>query len=111
MEHRTGAGSVSVFLPTAEVLLREPIQDAQNGKRVQFQQIMGTNRRKVFLFPKHELLALIVPGEDRLFLRKLALQNALIRLDLPIVVWPSDVFATRARTFTTSSAFSPRSAV
>jgi hypothetical protein len=60
---------------------------------------MNTNRRGLFLFPTHELLVQIADGEDRLLLRKIALRDALGRLDQPVVVSPSDVFASRGQTF------------
>ena len=56
--------------------------------------------RRVLLFPEHELLVLIPEGEDRLLLRKIALRDELSRRDHPVVVSPSDVFATRGQTFT-----------
>jgi len=59
--------------------------------------------RSVHLFPEHELLVVIPEGEDRLILRKIALRDAVSRLDLldhPVVVSPSDVFASRRQTFT-----------
>jgi hypothetical protein len=98
-DNRSNSSSVSVLLPTSEVLLTEPMQDPRKGNGNQFHRMMNMNRRGIFLFPTHELLVLIADGEDRLLLRKIALRDALGRLDQPVVVSPSDVLATKGQTF------------
>ena len=96
-DNRSNSKSISILLPTSEVLLTEPMPFPPNGN--QFHRMLNMNRRGIFLFPKHELLVVISEEEDRLLIRKTALREALSRLDRPVVLSPSEVFTARGQTF------------
>jgi serine/threonine protein kinase len=103
-DRQTSASVISILLPTGEVLLKEPVQDPASRDRNHGLQIMHDNKarfngRRVLLFPEHELVVLIPNGENRLLPRRIALRDALGRLDHPVVISPSDLFAARGQTF------------
>jgi hypothetical protein len=95
--------SASILLPTGEVLLKEPVQDPKAQDKYRTLDIDQRQSRlkgkKLFLFAGPQLLVLIPSGDNRLLTLRIALRDALARLDRSIVVSPSDVFATAGQTF------------
>jgi serine/threonine protein kinase len=105
LDQQMADGHVSVLLPTGEVLLKQSLTGLWDQGRHQMWQMMNNDKpglygRRLLLFPQHELLVVIPIGEDHLRARKIALRDALNRLDHPVVVSPSDVVAVRGQTFT-----------
>jgi hypothetical protein len=97
---RQQTSSTSVLLPTSEVLQKTVLRNPDGGNRPFGASMTGNLQRGgPLLFPEYELLVLIPEGADRLLFRKIALRDALGQVDHPVVVSPSDLFATRGQAF------------
>jgi hypothetical protein len=55
--------------------------------------------KRAFLFNEHDLLLLILPGDDRLMVKKVALKEAIQRPNRLVVVSPAAVFTTAGQSF------------
>jgi hypothetical protein len=101
VDHRTNESSVSILLPTGESLLKVPIQRPGSPN---YMQIVDNSQgklvsKRVVLFPEHDLIVAVAGGENRLLPRRVALRDAVNRLNRPTVVSPSDVFASAGQNF------------
>src|SRR5262249_31383014 len=77
--------SASILLPTGEVLLNEPLQhpkaQGRHRKTNIYQLASDLTGKNLFLFVGPELLVLIPSGDNRLLTLRIALRDALARLD------------------------------
>jgi S1-C subfamily serine protease len=101
--HPAMANVVSVLLPNSELLVKQSFEDTREPGRMPVQLGIDNRHRvtgkRVLLFPEHELLVAVAAGNSRLLPRRIALRDALKRLNHPVVVSPTDVFATHGQTF------------